>query len=269
MEWSFAGAGAVQAEVELPSGEIELRPVGDGELRVSLAPFGSGGRRAEELIEASEVSFAEGRLRVHVPQRPFRSTGLKCTILLPSRSSVRARTASADIQAGGTLGDFSSDLASGDVDLGRIEGELVFTGASGDLRCEVVTGRLKVKGASSDVSVKSVGGPAEITLASGDVRIGDLMASLRAATASGEVELGCVHAGKVSVQSASGDISIKVAPGVGAYLDLTSLSGQIDCELPMNESLERAADLTLSCRTMSGDVRISAAAVGAGSLGHD
>lgn len=269
MEWSFAGVGPVQADVEVPAGEVELKPVEDNQVVVSLEPWGRSDQKAEEVIAASEVSFDAGRLRVRVPQRPFRSTEIRCTIVLPTRSSVRAKTASADVEAHGTLGDFTVVVASGDVSLERIEGELSFTSASGDLSCEVVTGRLKAKGASSDVSVTAVGGPVDVTLASGDVSIGDAATSVKVATASGDFALGCAHEGEVRIKSASGDITVGVAPGVGAYLDVMSISGEMSSELPVEGSGQGSAQLSISCQTMSGDVRIRSAAVGAGSLGHD
>ena len=60
---------------------------------------------------------------------------------------------------------------------------------------------------------------------------------------------------RVDVKATSGDISIAVTPGIGVYLDLSTLSGTVSSELePTDES--GGADMTLYCRTISGDVRI-------------
>ena len=72
---------------------------------------------------------------------------------------------------------------------------------------------------------------------------------------SGDVSLARVAAGAVSLASLSGDLDVGVAPGIGLYLDLSSLSGQITNELD-DSGAEQTADARLTCRTVSGDVRI-------------
>jgi hypothetical protein len=52
---------------------------------------------------------------------------------------------------------------------------------------------------------------------------------------------------------------VAVPPGIGVYLDLSSLSGTVSSELEPSEQTE-GPDMTLQCRTISGDVRISRAA---------
>ena len=64
---------------------------------------------------------------------------------------------------------------------------------------------------------------------------------------------------RAEIKAASGDISVGVAPGIGVYLDLSSLSGTVSSELEPGEETE-GADMTLSCRTISGDVQVSRAA---------
>lgn len=270
MDWSFTAVGPVKAQVEVPAGQVDLLSCEEeGAIRVSLEPLGVGSERANDLIEASTVSFDDGLLRVHVPQRTFRNTELRCTLVIPERSAVNAKTASADVESRLTVGDLTVAVASGDVSLTRVEGELEVVTASGDVSCEEVTGRLRVKGASSDVTVGVAGGPVEIALASGDISLREAMSSVKVATASGDLEVRCAHEGKISAKSASGDIAVGVAQGARAYLDVSSITGDMECDLPMQESVEGEAELTISCQTMSGDVRIFSAFATTGRAGHD
>lgn len=268
MDWSFVAVGSVRADVDLPAGELDIEPAGDNEVQVSLEPLGSGSRRAEELIAASTVAFEDGRLRVHVPSRIAHNTELRCVLSLPERSALSAKAASADIRADCPLGDFSAAVASGDVTLAEVAGELVMSSASGDLRCRSVSGRLKVKAASADVTVGTVTGPVEISLASGDVELSQAAGDAKINTASGDIKVGCVAEGRITLRSASGDISVGVAEGANAYLDVTTVSGDLSSSLPLQQEAAGEARLRITCHTMTGDIEIHSAVGQAGRVGH-
>ncbi|MGH9303676.1 MAG: DUF4097 family beta strand repeat-containing protein [Acidimicrobiales bacterium] len=258
MKWDFKTTGPIEADVSLGSGLLEVRAAAGDELTVSLEAFGRESRRAQEVIEASEVTFGDGRLRVHVPTRPFKAVEVHCELCVPGGSSLGLRSASADLRCGVRLGALSAKTASGDVEIDRAD-KVSFSSASGDLDCKQVDRALLVKAASSDVSVQSLDGEADLSLASGDIELGAVTGSLRVNTASGDVSVGRAGKGRLVVNTASGDVSVGVAAGIGAYLDATSLSGEMTCELPMQERSVDEAALEIVCRTMSGDIRIGAA----------
>jgi DUF4097 and DUF4098 domain-containing protein YvlB len=255
MEWNFVAVGPVVADVQVPSGEINLHPETDGEVHVSLEPASSS-QRAMEVVEASRVTFESGRLAVHVPSRTFKNAPVLCTVRMPVGSSVTIKTASADVRCTGTVGDFEGSSASGDIEIGNIEGQLSLTTASGDVRCDRVSHRTRVRGASADVTIGHAGGPVELSLASGDVEIDDAGSSVKVDTASGDVVIRCAHEGEIRTKTAAGDITVGVAPGVGAYLDVRSVSGEMTCTLPFDESRPSEAKLSIVCNSISGDVAI-------------
>jgi DUF4097 and DUF4098 domain-containing protein YvlB len=259
MEWSFVATGPVQAHVDLPAGEVNVNSDGDNRIEVSLEPVRGGNRKALELIESSRVAFDQGRLDVHVPSQKFRSVDLVCTVTLPEGSDLAVKTASADVTCSGRLGNFSAAVASGDISLGTVEGDVSVTSASGDFQCSEIGSGLKVKTASGDVVVGRLGGAADLSLASGDVRLEDAASSVKANTASGDVYLGRAHEGEIRVRSASGDVTILVAPGTGAYLDVTSVTGDMSCTLPFDEQSSSEAKLSIYCQSVSGDVAIGSA----------
>ena len=226
---------------------------------VHLTPTSESSRRASDVIAAAEVTHTAGKLRVHVPKRKFQSVEVDCRIVVPEGSWVAAKTASADLRSSGRLRAVRATTASGDVSLGDVESDVSVTSASGDFSCLAVGGSLRVKGASCDVSVQRAGGEVDISLASGDVDIADAATAVKARTASGDIRVGRAHAGRVSADSASGDIVVGVAAGVGAYLDVATMSGAMECTLPFQESSPDEAALEIVCHTASGDVRIEAA----------
>ena len=264
MEWSFTAAGPVRAEVDVPAGSIEISPAVAGEVTVELEPSHPGSTRSTEAIESAEVSLEGDRLEVRVGQRGRRArlfsrdVEVTCRIAMPEGSSLSVTTASADVTCAVALAAFTANVASADVTLGRVDGAVELVSASGDLRCESA-GSLAVKGASADVSVRRVTGPVDVNVASGDVAIEEAGSSVQMKSASGDLELGSVTAGDVKFDTASGDIRIGVAAGTGAHLDVTTVSGELRCDLPMSETGPESAALRIACRSVSGDVTIASA----------
>lgn len=261
MEWSFTTTGPVDARVDLPTGQIDVESAAQDEVHVSLEPRKPGSRRALEMIEASTVTFESGRLRVHVPSRPFKNADLYCTIVFPEGSSLEVKTASADVRCSGRIGSFSGSVASADVILGEVDGDVVLATASGDFRCESISEGLSVKGASADITVGKVAGPVDIGLASGDIHLEGADSSVKVHTASGDLHVGRASHGDINASTVSGDLRIGVAAGTSAFLDLSSLSGEMTCTLPIQEGSPAEAMLRITCHTMSGDVRIESAPV--------
>lgn len=241
MEWEFEASGPIEADVGVPAGIVDVVGATDGKVTVRLEPLRSG-RRAQEVVDATTVSFTGVKLRVHVPDRPGRSVDVRCTVALPEGSDLATRTASADVRCPVRLGRFSG------------------TTASGDLRCGEIGGTLEARTASGDVSVHRARGDVRVTMASGDLDIADAGASVKVETASGDVKVGRASAGKIQVDSASGDVAIGVAPGVGAYLDVTTVTGDSTTTLPFTEETGSDVVLEIVCRTVSGDVSIRKAA---------
>jgi len=256
MEWTFPASGALSADLDLAAGSVEIDLNATDEVKVRLEALDGSSQSARDQIEHAEVTFDGSRLDVRVPRRKHRDASLWLSVSVPARSSARVRTASADIACTGTLGSFECKTASGDVVLrGDCDAAHVAT-ASGDVRMARVLGELQLQSASGDVSVTSIGGRASVTTASGDTRLGSVAHDARIRTASGDVIIGCASDGELSINTASGDVRVGVAPGVGAWLDLVTMSGDSTCSLPAEGQGETAATLRISCRTLSGDIDV-------------
>lgn len=253
----FESGEPIVADLELASGTISVNRCGGDALEVKLEPLGRHRDRADESIERATVTFEGRRLVVHVPGR-IRDVPLLMRVAIPEGSRVVARTASADLACDLDLGGLEVKSASGDV-LGRnVGGDVSVQTASGDLRVAKVAGRLSVRTASGDARAESVAGDVEVATASGDVLLGEA-GSARIRTASGAVEISSVAAGVLSVNTASGDVTVGVAPGRGVWLDLTTVSGETTCSLPSEPATAAGADVRLSCKTVSGDVEVRSA----------
>lgn len=235
--WEFPAHDPVDLRVRVPSGDVTVSAAATQTATVTL----DGNER---ILAATRVEFDDGALSIIVPDRPglTRDGSVDAVVELPEGSSCRVNTASADIQCTGELGALDVRTASGDVSAER------------------VSGPARVDTASGDVSVGQAR-EANVETASGDVQIGWASGNAEVRTASGDVQIEAASGRRTDVKSASGDISVGVAPGIGVYLDLSSLSGTVSSELePGEETGEtEGGDMRLSCRTISGDVRVSRA----------
>jgi hypothetical protein len=141
--------------------------------------------------------------------------------------------------------------ASVSIDAGDITGELDFTSARGRLRLEGAPRRItaetldgnveivgtaastRVRTASGAITLRGLTGDLLATSVSGAIRIGGArVTQARLETVSGEISWkgAIAHGGVLQAQTMSGDIELRLPPGLGADLELTAPSGGITSE---------------------------------------
>jgi Putative adhesin len=217
--WEFPTTDPVDLQVRVPAGNVNVRAAATQTATVTLGTSRPGGK-AEGFLDATRVEFDQGTLSVMAPERswPGRGGSLDVTVEVPAGSSCLVQTASADVRCTGELSALDVHTASGEVSAERVSGVARVSTASGDVHVGEAA-EADLESASGDVSIGQVSGPVTVKTASGDVSI---------AAASGT---------RTEAKSASGDISVAVPPGIGVYLDLSTLSGTASSELePAEES---------------------------------
>jgi DUF4097 and DUF4098 domain-containing protein YvlB len=257
--WEFPVTEPIHLHARIPAGDI--RVIAEPDAAVATVSLEGRGRRADQLIDETEVSFDGGTLSVLSPDkiRLLSNVSLDLVVHVPAGSSAELRGASADIRCEGELGDLAAKTASGDVTAALIRGAAQLHSASGDVRLAEAGGDVTVKTASGDIEVRRAGGDLTADSASGDIHAGQVGGSAKARTASGDVQIGSISAGLAEVNTVSGDISVAVPPGVGVYLDLSAMTGDVRSGLTATES-GSGAGLTVHCRSISGDIRVRPAA---------
>jgi DUF4097 and DUF4098 domain-containing protein YvlB len=235
--WEFPTDGPVELQIRILSGSVTVTAAAAQTATVSLTA-GRPGARGET---AARVEFEQGTLSVSVPDGPVlgRHRSIDARVRLPERSSCLIDTVSADVSCTGELAA---------VDIRTV---------SGDIGAERVSGLARVHTASGDVDLGAAG-TVNAQTTSGDVSIGRV-GDVTVRTASGDVGIDAATGRQVEVKSSSGDIGVGVPPGLGVYLDLSSVSGTVGTELEPAEEGD-GAEMTLECRTISGDVRLRRAA---------
>jgi hypothetical protein len=232
--WEFPASEPVDLQVRVMDGDITVSAAATDVATVTI----DGDETSDDgFLPGPRVEFAQGRLSVVCGLSHSSAT---ITARLPEGSSCLVDTTSGDVRCTGRLGALDVHTISGDVRAGQVSGLARIDTASGDIELKDAA-EVRAETASGDVQIGRAGGDLAVRTASGDVRV---------AEASGA---------RADAKSASGDIHVAVAPGTGVYLDLSSLSGTVRSELEPAEDSD-AADLTLNCRSISGDVVVSRAA---------
>jgi DUF4097 and DUF4098 domain-containing protein YvlB len=231
--WEFPAHDPVDLQVRIQAGGVKVLAAPTQTATVTLDA-------SERLLAVTRVEFDHGALSVVAQGRLGQGGDADVTVEVPEGSSCLVHTASADVSCSGELSALDVHTASGDVSAERVSGLARVVTASGDVHV----------GAAAESSVET---------ASGDVRIEQAGGAVTVRTASGDVWIAETAGRRTEVKSSSGDISVAVAPGIGVYLDLSSLSGTVSTELEPAEE-NGGADMTVQCRTISGDVQVVRAA---------
>jgi DUF4097 and DUF4098 domain-containing protein YvlB len=285
MQKIFETPGPVQLYVE---NEVGLIAITASQTRSTIVSLEAATPGAEELIERAVVecrSIPSGHV---VAVKVSRRTGMRFVrreavivrVELPEESVVKVMAGSADVEIMGAVGsvdvstasgDISTDdvaadvtakSGSGDVTLGTVGGDLRVHTASGDLRCSSVAGTALFATASGDVEVGAARNRVEVKGTSGSVRLGELSQGARIMNVSGDVRVLSVDRGTLHVRSVSGDVSVGVAKGVDLHVDVETMTGSVNSEIPLGDapgSARHDGRVDLSVRSVSGNVDIARA----------
>lgn len=272
---TFQTPQPVNLRVELWQGRVDIQADDTDTTTVELLPLHND-PGAQDLIDSARVEQRGDEIVVLMPKIKSglfrRGAEVEAQIVVPINSRAKVETASADITTRGVLGDTQAYSASGDVSLEQVADVDVRTG-SGDINVETVTGSCDTKSGSAEVTLGRIAGDADILSGSGDVVISEVQGGLKvkcgsgdvvvkstgnsvdAMAGSGDLLLKRVDHGRVKAKTGSGDITIGVANGTSAYLDVMTVTGDVQSELDGSEP-PTEGDLTveISAQTGSGDV---------------
>jgi DUF4097 and DUF4098 domain-containing protein YvlB len=251
------------------SGSVAVSGEATDVISVEVVPS-SPRSNVDDLLEQVRVTFENGRLAVKGPKKYGLRlrTGLDLTIKAPAGSDCQAHTAAADVSLVGQLGEVGLHTASGDVTVASAGGAATVQTASGDIFVDRADADVRISTASGDVQVGRARGELRINAVSGDLEMGDVAGQIDARTVSGDIAVRELSGGHAELGTTSGDMRIMVKPGLGVYLDLSSLSGKVRSELDESSvddldegdgHQDATANVELRCRTVSGNVRISKA----------
>jgi DUF4097 and DUF4098 domain-containing protein YvlB len=213
----FDTPSPISAVLDIPAGRMQFIAADRTDTTVEILPANASKGRDVKAAEQTEVTYADGVLRIEAPaakNQYFGPSGfVEVTVQLPAGSRVAVKAAGADLRGVGRLGDVTVDATRGPVKLD-----------------EVATARLTLL--DGDITVGRLAGPAQISTARGDIHISEAVR------------------GTVELRTQAGDVTVGAAHGVSATLDAGTTYGRIANALKN----DGAAELDIHATTAHGDV---------------
>ena len=235
---------------------------------VTLAPRS----KDSDILERTVVELRGPTLVVTTPRqggifelgvlggRGRQREAIDITVRVPSGTAVKVSGVAADITVNGRSG--STDIASGSsqITLEQVDGDLRLRYGSGTARVTGVTGSVQARSGSGDAYYGEIGGSLTSACGSGDLEVTAVRGSVRTRAGSGAATLAAAY-GDVDLASGCGRLAIGLPAGRTARLDVTTGSGRVDSELPVEDAPAASGSaITVRARTGSGDVRLFRAA---------
>lgn len=278
---TFQTPSPVRLQVDIPRGRIHVMAEETGETRIELTAI-HGDATARAWIADAEIVQSGGEIIVHVRKTGRMLFGMggsiEVVVHAPTGSSARLSSGSGDIETLGRLGEVVASSGSGEIRLGDNSmarartgsGNIAVAASAGSVDAKTGSGHIIVGKVGADAVLNTGSGHAELALAagsaqlstgSGNIDIDQAGDSLEAFAASGHVKVGRADHGRVRARTISGRVSVGVAKGVAAHLDVSTMSGKVRSELDAADApgdAEQHVELILS--TISGNINIDRAA---------
>jgi DUF4097 and DUF4098 domain-containing protein YvlB len=215
-------------EIENVAGSVRVVGWERGEVEVT----GTLGRGTERL----ELSGGPGRtlVKVVLPKHAHDVDGSDLTVKVPAGSRLEVETVSADVTAEQVAGVLDLETVSGSVRVAgkptevkaqSVSGDVEVPAVDGPVRAQSVSGRVSLLGARGSVEVSSVSG--SIKVVGADVESGELETVSGTITFEGDV----AGAGRLEVETVSGEVELRLPASVAADFRVSSFSGGIVNEL--------------------------------------
>jgi DUF4097 and DUF4098 domain-containing protein YvlB len=121
--------------------------------------------------------------------------------------------------------------ATGQVTVEHVAGNAEIHTSSGKVRVGDVDGSLEVKNSNGDNEIGAVGGEVRVRASNGGIVVARGAGNVDAKTSNGSIQVGEVVRGSVTLGTAMGDLSIGIAEGTAAWLEVDTSFGQVRNEL--------------------------------------
>jgi hypothetical protein len=268
---SFPLTGPISLAARLGHGSlsVDARDARDGlgTAEVTVTPRQAGSDIAERIA----VELRGDTLYVTAPRQggifdlPFfggRRDAVDVTVTVPSGTPAKVSVFTADVRITGRVGDTDISSGAAEITVEHVDGDLRLRSGSGSASVQSVTGSVESRSGSGSARFGTIGGRLNVGCGSGRLSADSVRGPVRARAGSGDAVLGEVHS-DVDLVSGSGTLSIGLPPGRPVRLSVTTGSGQVRSEQPIEDAPRASGEpLTVRARAGSGDIHLFRAASG-------
>lgn len=264
---TFPLTGPINLQARVGRGALSVQALDDvTEARVQI----TARRKGSDIAERYTVDLDGPTLSVLGPREggifdlPFFGTraneAVDVVIEVPSGTAAKLSTFSADVLVSGRVGGADVATGSANITLDHVDGDLRVRYGNGTCTVARVSGSVEARSGAGRARFGYIDGSLNSACGSGELRVQEVRGSVRSRSGSGSASLETVH-GDVDLASGSGPMSIGLPAGRPARLDVTTGSGQVRSDLPIEDAPRSSGEpITVRARTGSGDIRLHRAA---------
>jgi hypothetical protein len=177
-------------------------------------------------------------------------------VTVPSGTTLKISSFTASVTTHGHSGTTDIAFGSANADLDVVDGDLRLRYGSGTASVDEVTGSVQMRSGGGDARFGRIGGSLDSGRGSGRLEVGFVQGRVRTRSGSGSAVLSSVH-DDIDLACGSGTVEIGLPAGRSARLDVTTGSGRVRSDLPIeNQPASKVDPITVRARTGSGDVRL-------------
>ncbi|CAN5415428.1 hypothetical protein BH11ARM2_BH11ARM2_15310 [soil metagenome] len=217
---------------------------------------------AKERAEQFELSVEESDHLLLIRQTDVVGLTLDLEIALDQSMPVEIRVEQGAVTIGGTGSSVRVQSRLGEVNLSGLNGVVEVNNDNGTVRVsKTESPSLTVESKSGDVYLSEVVGTVNARTASGDVTVesshGKVIA-LESVSGDVSVDLDTPPSGNVNVRTVSGQATVKICEGGDVRVSLSTLRGQVVCELPLENEARTPQRVTGILGGGTGSIDVSA-----------
>ena len=276
---TFPLTGPINLHARLGHGRLTVTAVDDlAVASVSLRPYSRGGVDlgkagadpvVTDAIDRMVVELRGPTLFVTAPRQGgiFDMIGgwrrekeaVDVEVRVPSGTALKISSFTADVRLAGRSGGADVSTGAAAITLDHVDGDLTLRYGSGTSSVERVSGSVTIRSGSGDAKLGAIGGALHAGCGSGRLEVASVRGALRSRAGTGDAVIGAVY-GDVDLASGSGTMQIGLPAGVAARLDVTTGSGMVHTDLPIENGPRHAnagnAVISVRARTGSGNIRL-------------
>jgi hypothetical protein len=229
----------------------------------AMAKFrGSSIDDAKSKAQGYTLIIEESDHHVIIRQPDVSGLSVDLDIHVAGSVNLEIKTAAGDIHVSDTGGSCRVAAGAGDIHLSGLNGPVDINSGSGDIfvrDCE--TSSLNIEDKSGSIDIKRVRGNMNVRTATGDLDVTECTGKVIALESiTGDVNLDLTEpiSGSVNVRTVNGDAHIGVPDGSDCRVSLSTLRGDVSCEMELQDEAKAQQRITGKLGEGTGTLDVSA-----------
>ena len=248
--------------IENPCGSVRVTGgFKDGSVNAKAKVRGSNVDDAKAKAEEYTLVVEESDHAVVIRQPRIAALAVDLVIQLSGNVPIDVKTESGHVQVFDTGSGAKINSQSGNVQVRGLNGPVDINAQSGDVSVEDSQAQvLSIESKSGEIKLTKVDGNVNMRIASGDIVLKDVKGkTLSIESVSGNVfaDFSEPITGAVNVRSVNGDSAISVPDGCDCRVSLSTLRGEVDCALTLEDEAKSDQRITGKLGAGTGTLDVS------------